>query len=188
MTRALWARLRLRARTTPLAPMGLCSLLLLAALAYLGLDRPTALGLGPGQSRVLSQLAQRWLCPAAALLLLLFGPPAVLEGVYRRIRDGTALLASTAPSAREGGMELLVTAFLLSCLGLVLALPFVWLTELGTMPSGAWSRLLLLLCLAVLLGTFASHLALLGRPGFGRSLARCLLLESGVALLWVWGL
>ena len=187
-TRQLGVRLELRLRLVPLALAGGIALGLLVAATHLGLSRPHALGLGPGVALIAGQLAQRWLAPLAALLVLLCGTPAMLEGLLRGRRDGLAEvlnLGLPSPAVRIG-LELLTTALMLGLLAVVLAVPFSWLGLLGVLLPGTAGHLLLLLAGAVLLSTASSHLAAMTSRSFGTGLAAAMGLQAAlVALLLV---
>lgn len=184
----LATRLELQLRTTPLAGAGLAALLLLGSVAWLGLDRPQGFGLGPGTARIVGQLAADWLAPLAALLLLLLGTPAVLDGLHRCRRDGAGHALDRRHLLRSGRLlvEVSATALLFVALALLLTVPFSWLALLGVLLPGTWQRLLLLLGGAVLLGALSSHAVLPRSSTFGRSLIRALLLQGAVVASWVW--
>lgn len=178
--------IRLRARATPLAGSSGVALALLAAAAVQGLARPGALGLGPGQATVLRDLAWRWLTPAAALLLLLCGTPAVVEGLCRRRLDGCVQLLAGDSALRPLGMDLLASLVLFGVMAAALGVPLVWVDRLVGLPPWALPRHLALLGAAAVLGAAAAQLGAWRRATFGVALARALVVEGLVVggALW----
>jgi len=177
------AWLELRSRATPLGGAGALALALLAAVAAQGLARPVPLGLGPGQATVLRDLAWQWLTPSAALIVLVCGTPALLQGLCRRRADGSHRLLADGTTLGPLAVDVAASLVLFGALALALAVPLVWVDRLVTLPPGALVRHGLTLAGATVLGTTAVHLGAARRGTFGTGLARSFALEALVVAL-----
>ncbi len=145
-------RLRLTAAGVPWA-LGF-DLLVLGLVTFLALDRPVAFGLGPGQSKVMADLATRLYGPLAGYLIALSGGLTLLDGLVR----------SPLPTTR---WDVAASLGIMASQAVILAVPPWWLVRWGIIGVHGWSTVVTRLAVASATAAGMAHLAALPLGGSG---------------------